>query len=207
MGSNRGSRLAAVLVWVALVACQGPGATPPDPAQVGLQRGDLPAELHRCPASGDVAAFARSLQPADAAAHDELQSAWRDLQHGGAMQAAVTAYTVQPAACTARIGTGDGTSVTSFVVRFRDDGAATSAYQRGVLGFTTPSEDAEVPNMARGAATGIGRNAWVLQRSVGGRSLIVGLWERDAVLVLFVAVDADPLHAKQALSQVDGRIP
>ena len=97
--------------------------------------------------------------------------------------------------------------MTSLVVEFHDDAAARAAYQRGVLGFTTPNEDAAVAGMNRGAATGFGRNAWVLQRSVDGRSLIVGLWERDAVLVLVVAVDADPLNTQRALSAVDGRIP
>jgi hypothetical protein len=197
---------AGVVAWLALAACDGVGAPPPDPTRIGLQQGDLPATLDRCPASGDVDGFVRSLQRSDPAAHDELLTAWRDLQRRGAVQAAVTVYAAQPAACSARLGTGDGTSVTSVVVRLRDDGAAAAVYQGGVLGFTTPSEDAEVPGMTRGAATGFGRNAWVLESSVQGRSLIVGLWERNAVLVLVVAVDADPLHAKQAMATVDGRI-
>ena len=60
--------------------------------------------------------------------------------------------------------------------------------------------------MARGAATGIGRNAWVLERSVNERSLLVGFWQRHTIVVLFVAVDIDPLHAKQAIAMVDSRI-
>lgn len=103
-------------------------------------------------------------------------------------------------------------NVTSVVVQlFQDDGAAGAApgaaHGRGLLGFTTPGEDAEVPGMDRGAATGIGRHAWVLQRSVHGRALIVGLWERHAVLVLFVNVHADSLNARRALSAIDGGIP
>jgi hypothetical protein len=151
--------------------------------------------------------YLRTLQRSSVPAHDELLAAWRDLQRRGGVEAAVAVYAAQPAACASRLGAGDGASVTTLVVRFRDDGAASAAYQQGVLGFTTPSEDAAVPNMMRGAATGIGRNAWVLQRTAQGRALVVGLWERNAVLVLFMAVDVDPLHAKQALSTVDGRIP
>ena len=60
--------------------------------------------------------------------------------------------------------------------------------------------------MARGAATGIGRNAWVLERSVNERSLLVGFLQRHTIVVLFVAVDIDPLHAKQAIAMVDSRI-
>ena len=207
MRSPRALVAAGALAWLALVGCTVAGAPTVSPAQIGLQQGDLPSELARCPASGEIGGYLRSPQPSNRPAHDELQSAWQDLQRHGATQAAVTVYAAEPAACAARLGTGEGTSVSSLVVQFRDDAAATAAYQRGVLGFTTPSEDADVPGMDRGAATGVGRNSWVLQRSVQGRVLIVGLWERNAVLVLFVAVDADPLNAKRALSDVDGRIP
>jgi hypothetical protein len=206
MRSPRARVVAGALAWLALVGCQVAGAPPPDPVQIMLQPGDLPADLHRCPASGDLDGYLRSLAGSPPA-HDELVGAWHDLQHAGAQAAALAVYAVQGQACAARLGTGSGTSVASLVVRFRDDGAAAAAYQRGVLGFTTPSEDADVPAMTRGAATGIGRNAWILERSVQGRAVIVGLWERDAVLVLYVAVDADPLNAKRALSTVDGRIP
>jgi len=198
--------LAGALACVAMVACEGTGAPSVPPVQIGLQQGDLPATLLRCPTSGDVGAYLRSPKP-NQPAHDELLAAWQDLQHHGASQAAVTIYAAQQAACAARLGTGEGTNVSSLVVEFHTDSAAAAAYQRGVLGFTTPNEDAEITGMDRGAATGIGRNSWVLERSVDGRNLIVGLWERDAVLVLFLAVDADPLNAKRALAAVDGRIP
>jgi hypothetical protein len=207
MRSRKAAVAAAALVWLALTACSGTGTPTVPPAQIGLQQGDLPVNLQRCPASGDIGTYLRSPQPADVPAHDELQAAWQELQRRGAVRAALTVYAAQPVACSARLGAGDGTNVTSLVVEFRDDTAAESAYQRGVLGFTTPSEDAEVQGMDRGAATGIGRNAWVLTRSAQGRAVLVGLWERNAVLVLFVAVDADPLNARRALSAVDERIP
>jgi hypothetical protein len=202
----RAKAFAGALAWLALAACQGAGVPSVPPIQIGLQQGDLPATLLRCSTSGEIGAYLRSPQPNRQPAHDELLGAWQDLQRHGAAQASVTVYAAQQQACAARLGTGDGVNVSSLVVEFRDDTAAAAAYQRGVLGFTTPSADAEVPGMDRGAATGIGRNAWVLQRSVNGRALIVGLWERHSVLVLFVAVDADPLNAKRALSAVDGRI-
>jgi len=207
MRSYRAAALAGALAWLALVACEVTGAATVPPAQIGLQQGDLPPTLARCSTSGNIGAFLGSPKPNHQPAHDELLTAWQDLQRHGATQAAVTVYATRQPACGARLGTGDGESVTSLVVEFHDDAAAAAEYQRGVLGFTTPNADAEVAGMNRGAATGLGRNAWVLQRSVEGRALTVGLWERDAVLVLLVAVDADPLNTQRALSAVDGRIP
>jgi hypothetical protein len=207
MRSHRAAALASALAWLALVACEGTGAPTVPPAQIGLQQGDLPPTLARCPASGTIGAFLGSPKPNQHPAHDELLSAWQNLQRHGATQAAVAIYAAQQPACAARVGTGAGETVTSLVVEFHDDAAAADAYQRGILGFTTPNEDAEVAGMNRGAATGLGRNAWVLQRSVDGRALTVGLWERNAVLVLVLAVDADPLNTQRALSAVDGRIP
>jgi hypothetical protein len=205
MRSSRALVLGA-LALLPLAGCAGAGPPPIPPAQIGLQGRDLPAGLSRCPGSGDVDAFARSLPAAGAPARDELLNAWKELQKQGATRAAVTVYAADPAACGTRLGSGPGTTVTSVVVAFEDDEAAAAAYQRGMLGFTTPSEDADVQDMTRGVATGLGRNAWVVERSTAGRSVVVGLWERRAVLVLFMAVDEDPLHAKQALAAVDGRI-
>ena len=198
---------ASALTLLLLVACNLSGAAPPpDPAAISLRPGDLPSELQRCPASGDIGSYLRFLQRTSPPAHDELASTWRDLQQKGASVAAVSVASQQPAACSARVGTGLGPNATTLVVRFKDGGAASAAYARGVLGFATPSADEDVPGMARGAATGIGRNAWVLERSVNERSLIVGLWQRHTIVVLFVAVDIDPLHAKQAIAMVDSRI-
>ena len=207
MRSYRAMALVGALAWLALVGCEGAGAPSVPPVQIGLQQGDLPGALVRCPTSGDIGAYLHTLQPNHQPAHDELLSAWQDLQRHGAAAAAVTVYAARQPACTARLGAGDGANVSSVVVEFHADAAAAAAYQRGVLGFSTPSEGAEVPGMDRGAATGIGRNAWVLRRSVDGRDLIVGLWERHAVLVLFLAVDSDPLNTRRAISAVDSRIP
>jgi len=198
------------LALLSLLSCDmtsPPAAPPPDPAAISLQPGDLPDDFQRCPASGDIKRYLQFLERTSATGREELASGWRDLQLNGAAGAAVTVLAQQQAACGARLGTGAGPSATTVVVRFRDEGAATAAYQRGMLGFATPNEDQEVAGMVRGAATGVGRNAWVVERSVNGRSLLVGLWQRHLIAVLFVAIDSDPLHTKQAMAAVDRRIP
>jgi len=197
------------LALLSLLSCNTtspPAAPPPDPAAISLQPGDLPDDFQRCPASGDIKRYLQFLERTSAAGRDELASGWRDLQLNGAAGAAVAVLVQQQAACGARLGTGAGPSATTVVVRFRDEGAATAAYQRGMLGFATPNEDQEVAGVVRGAATGVGRNAWVVERSDNGHSLLVGLWQRHVIAVLFVAIDSDPLHTKQAIAAVDRRI-
>ena len=198
------------MALLSALSCNGtgpPAGPPPDPAAISLQPGDLPADFQPCPASGNIMRYLQFLGRTSTAGREELASGWRDLQLNGASGAAVTVLTQQQAACGVRLGTGGGPSVATVVVRFRDESAAAAAYQRGMWGFATPSEDEEVPGMVRGAATGVGRNAWVLERSVSGRSLLVGLWQRHLIAVLFVAIDSDPLHTKQAIAAVDRRIP
>jgi hypothetical protein len=195
------------LTALGLGACNLAGAPPPvDPAQVVLQPGDI-AGLQRCAGSGPIDGWLTHLSGPGRAAHDELSTTWSDLRHQGADEAAIAVYTAQPATCAARMGTGPGASASSLVVRFRDENAAVAVYRSGLLGFATPGEDQQVQGMSRGAATGIGRNAWTMQEVVSGRQLTVGLWARNATVVLFVTADVDPLHAKQALNAVDGRIP
>src|SRR5215472_6937228 len=205
---HRSALGASALAWLIFTACDLSGAPPlPNPSAISLQPGDLPADFQRCRGSGDIDRYLDSLQRSNPAARDELASTWRDLQHHGASVAAIAVVAQQLGACGTRLGTGPGPSATTLVVRFRSEGTASAAYERGMLGFTTPSEDEDVPDMARGIATGVGRNAWILERSVNGRSLLVGLWQRHTIAVLFVAVDVDPLHAKQAMATVDRRIP
>jgi hypothetical protein len=207
----RSSRLIAVgcaLVCLGLVACDAAlVGQPPDPGPIGLQAGDLPANMPRCPASGPIDGYLHELQTKDRAAYDELQAAWRDLQKAGAAKAAVAVYATQPSACIARLGAGNGSSMTSLVVAFKDETAALDAYRRGVLGFATPSDDQQVDGMTKGFATGLGDSSWLLERSVQGRSLIVAYCERHGVTAFVIATDTDPLHAKQAAATVVGRIP
>ena len=205
---HRYTLAASALAWLSVAACDssGPPALP-NPSEISLQPGDLPSDFQRCQASGDIDRYLKVLQHSNPDARDELASAWHDLQHHGASVAAIAVVAQQLPACGTRVGTGPGASATSLVVRFRSEDMASAAYERGMLGFTTPSANEDVPDMARGAATGVGRNAWVLERSLNGRSLLVGLWQRHTVAVLFVAVDVDPLHAKQAIATVDRRIP
>ena len=192
---------------VGLAACQPPALVPPpDPVAIALQPGDLPSDYQRCQPSGAIDGYLRFLATHDAAAHDELAAAWQDARGHGAQAGAVTVYADQPAACAARLATGPGPNATSVVVRFQDESTAHRAYQRGMLGFATPNEDQQVDGLTTGAATGLGQSSWMLERTEAGRTLLVAYWEHGQVMVMYLAVDVDPLHAKQAMATLDGRI-
>ena len=198
--------LVGALAWLAMAACEAGAPAAPDPAQVGLQAGDLPANLRRCPGSGAIDGFLQELGRRNPSARDEVQQSWREQRQAGGSDAAIDLFAADPAACGARLGTGPGTTVASYVVRFRDEQSAAAAFRKGMLGFSTPNQDQQLEGLTQGAATGVGRSSWVLQRQVGGRALYVAFWQHGAMTVLLLSVDLDPLHARQAMSAVDGRI-
>ena len=165
------------------------------------------AEIGRCPGSGAIDGYLRELGRRNPGARDELRTAWADLKRRGAVSAAVAVYTARAVACDARLGAGDGPSTSSLVVAFQSEEAAAGAYRQGMLSFTTPGADEEVDGLVQGAATGLGRSAWIVQRQVNGRATLVAYWQRHTVAAMVIAVDEDPLHARQALTAVDGRIP
>ncbi len=199
--------LAAILATV-LAACQATGPlAPKDPADVGLRPVDLPSTLRRCPGSGDLGDHLRATGAEGGPARDELQAAWRTLQREGAQQAAVAVYASDRASCTARLGTGPGPNASSLVVRYRDDGAALGAYRQGMLGFPTPGQDEQVPGLQQGTATGLGQDSWLLEQNAAGRSVFVAYWRRGSYTAFFLAVDLDPLHARQAVGSIAARMP
>jgi hypothetical protein len=206
MRSHAHAVLVGALAWLAVAACVAGAPAASDPAQVGLRAGDLPASLQRCPGSGAIAGFIDELGRRNPGARDEVQQFWREQRQAGGTDAAIDLFVAQPAACAARLGAGDGTSAASYVVRFRDEQSAAAAYRKGMLGFGTPNQDQQLEGLTQGAATGVGRSSWILQRKVGGRALYVACWQRGTMTVLFLGVDLDPLHARQAMSAVDGRV-
>ncbi|HLH70195.1 MAG TPA: hypothetical protein VKY90_14555 [Candidatus Dormibacteraeota bacterium] len=200
--------VALLLLVAILAACQAIGPlAPKNPTEIGLRSGDLPSTLQRCPGSGDLTSYLRTARTEGGSAWDELQTTWRTLQHEGAQQAAVAVYASDRAACTMRLGTGPGSSASSLVVRYHDDRAALAAYQRGMLGFPTPGQDEQVPGLQQGAATGLSQESWLLEQNAAGRSVFVACWQRGSYTGFFLAVDLDPLHARQAVTSIAARMP
>src|SRR5439155_25581211 len=80
MPSIGGRVLAVTVAGLVLVACQVSLTPPLDPAQVGLQRDDLPADLQRCSGSGSVNSYLKELAVHDPDGHATIQQGWHRLQ-------------------------------------------------------------------------------------------------------------------------------
>jgi hypothetical protein len=168
--------------------------------------GEVPNDLQHCPASGSVDRYLAELKPKNQEAYVALQDAWLQLKKEGAKNAAIALFSTGQAACSSRLGTAPGRSLANLVVSFTDDHAAAAAYQRGVFGFPTPAPDAQVAGVSLGVATGLSQNAWVAQRSVGGRNLYVAWWQERAVAAFLVSADLDTTESRRAAEAVEARI-
>jgi hypothetical protein len=205
----RASLVAAALVLsLSVLACQAGslGGPAPDPTQLTVGSGEVPADLLHCPASGSVDRYLAELKPKNQEAYQALQESWLQLRKEGAKSAAIALFATGPAACSARLGTAPGRSVANLVAAFPDDHAAAAAYQHGILGFPTPAPDEQVPGLASGIATGLSENAWVAQRSIGGRNLYVAWWQDHSVAALLVSADLDTAESRRAAEAVEARI-
>ena len=205
MPSIGGRVLAVTVAGLVLVACQVSLTPPLDPAQVGLQRDDLPADLQRCSGSGSVNSYLKELAVHDPDGHATIQQGWHRLQAAGAVEGAVTVYSTLPQDCLKEPGSGSGRSAATLVTRFDTEQAATSAYPKGAMGFPTPGQDQEEPGLRQGVATQLSPNSWLLQREVGPQALEVAYWQRNAYTIFFIALDLDTVQASRALVAIDGR--
>src|SRR5919199_97471 len=86
------------------------GGSQPRPEQVGLQPGDVPTDLRRCPASGPIDRYLGDLKGKAPGAYRTVQDAWHQLQGEGATAAAVTVLGNMDAACRAELGAAPGRS-------------------------------------------------------------------------------------------------
>ena len=198
----------ALLLNLSVLACQAGslGGQAMDPAQLTVGSGEVPGDLQRCPASGSVDRYLVELKPKNQEAYQTLQDSWLQLKKGGAKSAAIALFATGQAACSARLGTAPGRSVANLVATFPDDHAAAAAYQHGILGFPTPAPDEQVPGVSLGIATGLSQNAWVAERSIGGRNLYFAWWQDHSVAALLISADLDTAEARRAAEAVEARI-
>jgi hypothetical protein len=203
--------LLALAVATLLAGCTGPStslpvAGPPSPDEIALKSGDVPAGLTACPGSGPIDTYIQALQNRDPDGYASLKDAWDTLKRNGADAAAIVAYVGDPAvACVGSLGAGQGKSATSFVIRYRDSGSATTAYKRGLLQFPTPQQGQQTPGLTVGAATGLGSNSWVYEAAASGKAAYLAFWQVNQFDVMVLTADLDTADSRRAADAVNSR--
>lgn len=198
--------LLAALLLLGLGACDVASPVgPPGPDQVALKSSDLPSGLRTCPGSGSIDSYLKAVRTSDPDSYATLSDAWAQFQKAGADSAAITAYADDVANCSGLLGAGRGKSASSFVIRYRDEGSAATAYKRGILQFPTPNSEQQTPGLTIGEATGLGANSWVFDQSIRGVAAYIAFWQRGRFDVMVLCADLDPETAKRAVAAVDSR--
>ena len=200
------SGLAVVLVVACLAACEVSSPVgPPNPDQVALKASDLPSGLKTCPGSGSIDSYLKAVRTSDPDSYASLSDAWAQFQKSGADSAAITAYADNLNNCSGLLGAGRGKSASSFVIRYKDEGSAVTAYKRGILQFPTPNAEQQTPGLTVGDATGLGTNSWVYDQSIGRVAAYIAFWQRGRFDLMVLCADLDPETAKRAVTAVDSR--
>jgi hypothetical protein len=128
---------------------------------------------------------------------------WQQLQAKGAVDAAISLFTADPAACTAELGvTSSIKAATSFVAVFADEGQAERAWGAGVLGFVPPAPGEVASGLVRGSGTGLGLSAWTYDRP----SVRLACWRRSVFVSLVVLTNLDPTAFKSVTAAIDARL-
>ena len=168
-----------------------------------LQPGEVPAGLTACAGSGPIAAYLSNLQGADPALASRMSERWQQLRARGAVDAAISLFAADPAACTAELGvTSKVKAAASFVAVFADEGQAERAWGSGVLGFVPPAPGEVAPGLVRGTATGLGLSAWTYDRP----SVRLACWRRSVFVSLVVLSNLDPTTFKAVTAAIDARL-
>jgi hypothetical protein len=181
-----------------------PSPTPHTPLAVAvLQPTEVPAGLSQCPGSGPIATYLSNLAAADPTLGSRMTSQWQQLHAAGALDAAISLYAADPAACTAQLAaTSKIQAAAGIVAVFADEGEADRAWQSGVFGFVPPPPGELSPGVVRGTATGLGLSAWTYDRA----PVRVACWHRSVFVALLALTNLDVTAFKSATTAVDARL-
>jgi hypothetical protein len=167
-----------------------------------LQPGEVPAGLTGCPGSGPIAAYLLN-QATDPALASRMTEQWQELRAKGAVDAAISLFAADPAACSAELAvTAKIKAAASFVAVFADEGQADRAWTSGVLGFVPPAPGQAGPGLVRGTGTGLGLSAWTYDRP----SVRLACWRRSVFVSLVVLTNLDPTAFKAVTAAIDARL-
>jgi hypothetical protein len=196
-----------------IVGCQNtstPVATPsPSPSPhtavtaAVLQPGEVPAGLTACPGSGPIASYLLNLEGTDPALAGRMAERWQQLRAKGAVDAAISLFTADPAACTSELAVTSTTkAAASFVAVFADEGQAERAWGSDILGFVPPAPGQAGSGLLRGTGTGLGLSSWTYIRP----SVRLACWRRSVFVSLVVLTNIDASAFKAVTAAIDARL-
>jgi hypothetical protein len=206
--------IAAGLVLIALAGCgrlpmvplaTAVAASPQDPRSVSLADHDLPDGFALCPESGRIDSYLQHLQFEGSPSYEITTGQWAALKRIGATGGWVQSYTQATADCTTRLGERNGPAAISFVIRFKDDAAATAGFAGGFLGLR-PEAGMLIPGLARGTDTQLTPTAWSYDQTDRLPGIFVAYWANHQFDLFLLTERLAPSAARQAASGMNGRV-
>lgn len=205
--------VAAVSIALIAISCGGGSGTPSGPtvATVSVQKGDLPSGMVKCPISGEIEDFIKAEQSPDPNTSKSISDYWNAAKTNGAKAAYAAIYTDSDQRCAAikdpstDVGTATYKLVVNFVVEFKDEKAATDAYNnKSIFGFSR-SQLRSAPTI-EGTKTGLTANSIVLSQSIANQSFYIAEWQNKAFMVILAVLNIEAESSKKVSTAENSRI-
>lgn len=205
-----------ILLSVLVVAACGPSNGPSGPTvqDVAVQPSDLPAGMAKCDLTGAIDSFIQKEQTPDPQASKTMAADWQAAKKNGASAAYAALYTDSTAHCTAIKGSGADLGaatyklVVNFVVQYKDEKSATSAFKsdQPILGFNPSDLRGGGGGVVEGTKTGLTANSIALTQPAGNQLFYIALWQNKSFVVILAILNVDANAAKNAAMRENGRI-
>ena len=207
--------IAALIASLSLVACGGSSNPPQGPgaSSVSAHPGDLPHGMVKCDLTGDIDSFIAKEQSPDPQTSKSMSGYWTDLKKAGATSAYAAIYTDSAAHCsaikssTSDIAAANYKLVVNFVVKFKDEKSAASAYMNDSLfGFSASNLRSGGAQPIEGTKTGLTANSMVVDQSISNQSFYIALWQNKTFDVILAVLNVDPAASKKVATSENSRI-
>jgi hypothetical protein len=209
--------IAAPVLMLALAACGGsPSSQPQGPtaAGVAVQPSDVPSGLTKCDLTGDINSFITKEQSPDPSTAQSAKTGWDDARKNGATAAYVAIYADSNSHCSdlkssqTVVGSATYRMAINFVIQFKDEASAASAYTGNQKFFDFSPSDLRSSGLAsaEGTKTGLTANSIVLDQPLANQHFYIAVWQNKAFLVILAILNVDSTASKKVALAENGRI-
>jgi hypothetical protein len=204
-----------LIATLTAISCGGSSPAPQGPgvAGVSVQASDVPHAMVKCDLTGDINSFIKKEQGPDPQTSKSTASQWGDAQKNGASAAYVAIYTDSAANCSAikssasDISTANYKLVVNFVVQFKDEKSAASAYTSGsIFNISQSNFRGPASQPIEGTKTGLTANSIVLSQTFANQTFYIAMWQNKTFEVILIALNLDPTASKKVATGENSRI-